>query len=424
MKRKWWMTVVIVCAVVIAALFGRNALAVYEKNGSVIEKSARILQDPKGVCITRIAMIDLSKDWDMEEILRVCQEYEKQQKHLNQYIAAKIAEMSLEEKLAQMMILTNENDITDSILTKYQPGGIILFSKDFKGKSVAQVRERVDTLQTFMKLPLFIGVDEEGGVVSRIAGMAEENLPHFQSARVLYETGGIEAVQKENHEKAIFLKRMGINLNFDPVADVVENKEAYMYDRSASGETNQVAEYVETVITAMKQEKIGTSLKHFPGYGNNVNTHKTFAVDKRKLSIYRKRDFIPFQRGVAAGADMVMVSHIVMSAVDKDNPASLSLKVHDLLRKDLGFSGVVIADDLNMGAILNSMTLEEATLKALAAENDMIFSADFMASMKGAKAALEQGKLTEQQIDESLKRILRMKINLGLIVVDEEQNEK
>lgn len=416
MRQNWRMTAVIVFAVVVAMLSG---LALSEKNKSIIEENAWILENRRGACITCIAVIDLGKSgWDVQEVLRVCQERQKQQQQISRFISAKIAEMSLEEKLAQMMILTNENDITKDILTKYQPGGIIFFSKDFEGKTVAQVRERVDALQAYVKLPLLVGVDEEGGEVSRIAGMAEENLPGFQSARVLYQTGGVEAVQKETLEKAVFLSKMGINLNFDPVADVVQKRSAYMYDRSASGEADQVAEYVETVIAAMKQAGIGTSLKHFPGYGNNVNTHKTYAVDKRKLSTYRKKDFIPFQRGIAAGADMVMVSHIIMEAVDKENPASMSLEVHDLLREELGFSGVVIADDLNMGAILKSMTLEEATGKALAAGNDMIFSADFMASMKGAKKAVRQGKLTEKQINESVMRILKMKINQSLIAVE------
>lgn len=360
--------------------------------------------------------IDLSKQ--AEEEKKQKQEEEKREA----YIAECIGKMTLEQKLAQMMILTNEKDITKNNIERYQPGGIILFGVDFTGKTIQEVKERVDKLQSYADLPLFIGVDEEGGVVSRVSGLKEENLPVFKSVRSLYQEGGITAIKEEAVVKAELLKKMGINLNFDPVADIVTDSRAYMYDRSAAGSAKQVSEYVETVILTMQEEEIGSCLKHFPGYGNNVNTHLEFATDTKELSSYRKEDFLPFQAGIAQKADMVMVSHIVMKAVDEKKPASLSEKVHELLRNELNFSGVVIADDLNMRAILNRMSIKEATAKALIAGNDMIFSADFEESMKGAAEAVEQGELTKQQIDESVARVLRMKWNRRLIVWNGSKN--
>lgn len=356
---------------------------------------------------------------DMGQTMSTALEQKNQTDCVNQYLTEILSEMTLEQKLAQMMILTSERDITKTMLATYQPGGIILFSKDFDGKTAAQVKEQIEGFQADADIPLFIGVDEEGGEVSRISGMQDEKVPVFQSARQLYETGGTEAVYKDAIDKTKFLASMGINLNFAPVADVVENESSYMYDRSASGDPEEVAGYVAAVVDAMALENMGCCVKHFPGYGENANTHLVYAIDQKELSDYRNRDFIPFNRGIAAGADMIMVSHIVMTTVDAAKPASLSPSVHVLLREELGFDGVIMADDLNMRAVLNQMTLEEAAAEALAAGNDMIFSADFNAAMQGAKKAVEAGKLSVEQIDASVTRILKMKINQELISIPE-----
>ena len=340
------------------------------------------------------------------------------EKKIIEYIEKKLEEMTLEQKLAQMMILTNELDIHASNLQTYQPGGIIFFEVDFSGKTMNQVGNRIDTLQSYMQIPLFVGVDEEGGDVSRLKTLAESNIPVFRGARVLA-TQGEDAVKQDTLQKMQYLKEMGLNLNFAPVADIVNSGSSYMYARSAGGDAEVVSEYVENVLSVMQEQQVMGCIKHFPGYGDNVNTHDGFAHDSRTLAEYKEKDFLPFQAGIETGADMVMVSHIVMESVDKNNSASLSVKVHDILRDDLDFDGVVIADDLNMQAILKTMTIEEATAKAFLAGNDMIFSADFAASMKGAMNAVNQRTLSEEQIHESVSRILRMKIENGLIVLDE-----
>ncbi len=340
-----------------------------------------------------------------------------QERMIASYVDNQMETMTMDQKLAQMMILTNENDIIASNLTTYQPGGIIFFEVDFKGKTIANVRNRVDTLQSYMQIPLFVGVDEEGGEVSRLKTLAETGLPGFEGARVL-SNKGMDAVLSDTEVKMQYLKELGINMNFAPVADVVENPNSYMYLRSASGDAKVAAEYVKTVLSVMQENQVVGCVKHFPGYGDNVNTHAGIASDNKTILEYRERDFVPFQAGINAGVDMIMVSHITMNAVDGEKPASLSSKVHDLLREDLEYTGVIIADDLNMQAILNTMTIEEATAKAFVAGNDMIFSANFAASMKGARKAVAEGSLTEERVDESVRRILHMKIENGLIEIN------
>lgn len=358
-----------------------------------------------------------------EDTIRQAKELAEQervrQREEDAFLEECIAGMTLDEKLAQLMILTNEKDITAKNLQALQPGGIIFFGTDFKGKTVEEVRERVDMLQSYMEYPLLVGVDEEGGAVSRVSGLTDEGLPVFRSARELGEEGGTKAVREETALKCRLLKSMGINVNFDPVADIVTDKKAYMYERSAGSSADAVAAYVSAVLQEMKGENMISSLKHFPGYGNNGNTHRSDIRDKRVLADYEASDFLPFVAGMEEGADMVMVSHIVMEAVDSDNPASLSLAVHELLRKQMDFDGILIADDLNMKAVLGKMSLEEASGRALAAGNDMIFSADFEASMKGAGEAVNAGMITEEQIDASVKRVLKMKLEHHLITVRE-----
>lgn len=355
----------------------------------------------------------------MEEVRKLAQKKQEEEQRAQQkreaFLNGCIREMTLEEKISQLMILTNEKDMTEENLQKEQPGGIILFDADFNGKTTDEIAERIERLQSHMKYPLFVGVDEEGGEVSRVDGLSGKEPVAFASARQLGNAADWDALRDETVRKAGLLASMGINLNFDPVADIVTEKNAYMYERSAGSDAETVCAYVSAVLQAMKHENIMSCLKHFPGYGNNGNTHRGYITDKRKLQSYREADFIPFQTGIENGADMVMVSHLVMSAVDRKHPASLSVKVHKLLRDEFAFEGVIIADDLNMQAVLSHMTLEEASGKAVAAGNDMIFSADFAVSQKGILNAIEEGTVTEEQLDRSVKRVLQMKLEHNLL---------
>lgn len=361
-----------------------------------IEKDAVGKGHPEGLNLT-----ELEKQKQVEK--------EKQDRVIREWMQG----MTIDQKLAQCMILTNEKDMTAWNLGTYEPGGVIFFGVDFNHKTIAEVAQRVDSLQKCVDMPLFVGVDEEGGEISRVKGLSDEDVPVFESARELNKKGK-DIVVIDTRQKVTLLQQLGINLNYEPVADVVTDKGAYMYQRSAGGDAKEVARYVEQVVSVMRGNKMGSCLKHFPGYGNNGNTHAVSVTDKRSLQTYREKDFLPFETGIAAGADMVMVSHITMQAVDDKNPASLSPAVHQLLRDELHFEGVVIADDLNMQAIRKRMTIEEATGKAFEAGNDMVFSADFAASMRGARAALQEGRITEEEIDASVMRILRCKLQLGL----------
>ncbi|MDE6435437.1 MAG: beta-hexosaminidase [Lachnospiraceae bacterium] len=418
--KKYLLLAVALAAFVLLYQWADSHIAVTEKwiqeKYSVYTGYGMKTENRKAVLVSSFQME--KRVMEMEEAKKLALKKQEEEQKQDAFLNACIQEMTLEEKISQLMILTNERDIAEENLRKEQPGGIILFDADFNGKTIDEITKRIDLLQSYMKYPLFVGVDEEGGEVSRVDGLLNKEISEFASARQLGNTADWNALTDETTRKARLLASMGINLNFDPVADIVTEKNAYMYERSAGSDAKTVSAYVAAVLQAMEHENIMGCLKHFPGYGNNGNTHRGYIMDKRKLQSYRESDFIPFQTGIENGADMIMVSHLVMGAVDRKNPASLSVKVHELLRDELAFDGVIIADDLNMQAVLSHMTLEEASGKAIAAGNDMIFSADFAVSQKGILDAIEEGTVTKEQIDISTKRVLRMKLEHNLLTME------
>ena len=165
----------------------------------------------------------------------------------------------------------------------------------------------------------------------------------------------------------------------------------------------------------MKKHKIGAVLKHFPGYGNNADTHVGMAVDHRSLEELENRDLLPFAAGIQAGADAILVSHNIVTALDPEYPASLSSAVHDYLRNVMGFAGVIVTDDLVMEAITQAYGAEEAAVLAVLAGNDLLCSSEYPIQYPAVLDAVRSGRISMQQLDESVMRILQWKKELGLI---------
>ena len=206
-------------------------------------------------------------------------------------------------------------------------------------------------------------------------------------------------------------------MNLAPVADVSTDPADFIYDRALGQDTQATADYVTDVVTAMRDCGIGSVLKHFPGYGSNVDTHTGIAVDQRPLEQFESADFLPFSAGMAAGdgTTAVLVSHNIMTAVDESLPASLSPAVHDLLRDELGFDGVVMTDDLAMDAVAAYSTDGAVAVMALQAGNDLIITTDYRTQIPKVLEALESGALSEETIDTACRRVLTWKQNLGLL---------
>ncbi len=326
----------------------------------------------------------------------------------------RIDEMSLAEKVGQMFLVRCPEDAVEGI-TDYYVGGYVLFAKDFDEETKVSMRKKIALYQEVSKIPLLIAVDEEGGSVVRVSKYPEFRESTFLAPRELYMQGGMERIITDTVEKAELLLSLGINVNLAPVCDISRNRAAFMYARSFGGTAEETAEYVTAVVETAKETGLGSVLKHFPGYGENADTHEGMVYDTRSYETYVENDFKPFCSGVEAGAGAVMVSHNIVQCMDEDVPASLSSEVHRILREELSFDGVVLTDDLYMDAIQDFTGKEAAAVTAVLAGNDMLCCTDFDVQIPAVIAAVEDGRIPEDQIDASVLRVLKWKAELGIL---------
>ncbi len=323
--------------------------------------------------------------------------------------------MTLEEKVAQMFIGRCPEENGAKLAKEYQIGGYILFARDFKDKTKSEVINNINSYQDNSKIPMFIGVDEEGGTVNRVSRYKAFRAVPFWSPQALYKEGGMPLIITDTIEKCTLLKSLGINLNFAPVADLSTSATDFIYDRTFGLDAAATAQYVETVVETMKNEKMGSVIKHFPGYGNNEDTHTGIAYDNRSYESFVQSDFIPFKAGINKSVSMVLVAHNVVYCMDETYPASLSKNVHKILREELGFDGVIITDDLSMeGAKAFAENVDIAVL-AINAGNDLLCTTDFQTQINSVITAVKNGVIKEERIDESVLRILQLKIDLEII---------
>ena len=347
--------------------------------------------------------------WIPLRTLKVVKRYEDEQ------IEALIAKMSLEEKVAQLLMVRCPKDGFQQLQSQYQFGGYIVFDANISPFTKEEFVANIQAIQNSSKIPVLIGVDEEGGDVIRFSRYLDYRSTPFLSPQQIYAQGGMQAIIEDTEEKSDLLKAIGVNMNFAPVADVSENPFDFIYSRTLGKDASLSAQYVQNVVQVMKQKQIGSVLKHFPGYGNNEDTHTGSSIDNRSLNSFQNRDFLTFQAGIEAGSDCVLVSHNIMASVDAQMPASLSLPVHKILREQLHFDGVIITDDLIMQAISDTYGDANAAVLAIQAGNDMIISSAYEIQYNAILDAVHNGNIALDQVDKSLFRILKMKYNLKLI---------
>ena len=323
----------------------------------------------------------------------------------------KMSTMSIDEKIGQMLLVRypDNNQIND--LKKYQFAGFVFFSKDFKDKDQNEVKKMINDLQNNSKIALLTAVDEEGGLIIRISNNEKLVYEPFKSSRDLYQEGGFDLIKIDTIKKSKVLYNLGINLNLAPVVDIATNPDDYMYERSIGLDASKTSTYASTVITASKNTGVSYTLKHFPGYGNNSDTHLNTSNDERTLEQIMESDILPFQSGINALAEAVLISHNTIKNIE-DTPASLSKKIHNLLTEDLKFTGVTITDNLDMGAVSN---IDNVIIKAIKAGNDLIITSDYENQIKDIKNALDNQTLTIEEIENHVKKILAWKYYKGLI---------
>lgn len=334
-----------------------------------------------------------------------------------------LAGMSLKQKIGQMFIVSTdsldpkaETETTDTMLAalkEYNPGGVVLFS--FNLKTRKQVMNFISDMQATASIPMFIAVDEEGGSVARVANNEKMKTTVFPSMMEIGNTGDTEKAYQLGKTVAEDISALGFNLDFAPVCDVLSNPDnTEIGDRSFGSDPQLVASMIEKEIRGLHVGGVATTLKHFPGQGSSdADTHKGYSDLDVTIDVLRNREFTPFKAGINAKSDLVMVSHVALSDITtNEEPASLSqLMVSEILRDELGYDGVVITDAMNMKVITKFYSASEAAVKAVEAGDDIILMPDDLPeAFNGIQDAISEGRLTEEQIDEAVGRIIKVKL--------------
>ncbi len=340
-----------------------------------------------------------------------------------------LARMSLDEKIYQMMFVTPESivegidtciaagDATREAIEKYPVGGIIYFDKNIKNAS--QLKEMISNTKSFSKVPLFIGVDEEGGSVRRLGDKAELNMTQIGDMSDFGKNGDSLKVYSAAKTIAEEIKEFGFNVDFAPVADVLTNSEnTVVKKRSFSSDVGKVAVLASSFVCGLQDNGISACLKHFPGHGGTAgDTHDGYSENSASKEEILKNETEAFKKGIKDGCDFVMTGHISMpNLTGSDLPCSLSkVAIKELLKDEYDFEGVVITDALNMGAISQNYSSAKAAVLAVSAGNDMLLMPMDLEETFNAIKENVGGKISQTQIDESVLRILRIKVKRGII---------
>ena len=370
--------------------------------------------------MTQTSEVEPEPETVSEEETTTVEEYTDEEL-LDEIVDACIMEMSLEDKVAGLFIVTPEaltgvskvvkaGDGTKEALEKYPVGGLIYFKQNIQSKE--QITEMLANTVSMSKYPVFLAVDEEGAGVARVADAL--GLTKVDSAAEIGESGDANNAYNTYKEIGTYLTEYGFNLNFAPVADVLTDLDNdAIGERSFGSDPTVVSSMVASSVTALEEVGVTACMKHFPGQGDaNGDTHEGLASSDRTLEEIKATELQPFAAGMEAGAQMIMVGHFTVPAIDEDNtPASLSKKViTDLLREEMGYNGVVITDALNMSAISQYYDSAQACIMAFKAGADMVLMPeDFEAAYEGVLAAVKDGTISEARINDSLRRVYRIK---------------
>lgn len=346
--------------------------------------------------------------------------------------------MTIEEKVGQLFMVDFESldktkgsyyefrEITDEMkesLQKYHVGGIVFFGRNIENRE--QTKTLIEEVQKESKYPLFIGVDEEGGDVARIANNENMKTTKFPTMEEVGSMNDSEYAYNMGATIGKEVKELGFNLDFAPVADVRTNENnKEIGSRSFGDSAKLVSKMVKEVVNGLQDQNVSATLKHFPGHGSaGEDTHEGSVNIDNDLNRLRQVDFVPFKAGIKAGVDFIMVSHVSISRVTENIvPATLSsLVMKTMLRDELGFHGIILTDAMDMKAITETYTSQEAAIGAIEAGADIVVIPDnFEEAYHAVLSAVEEGTLEEERIDESVERILETKIKRGLILSDTE----
>jgi len=335
--------------------------------------------------------------------------YPEAEKYLNN--------MTMEERIGQMFFPRfNKSSSADDIKNR-KPGGFVLFAYDFKyDEEYIQnyIKEIQKLALEYNGIPLGLSVDEEGGTVCRVS-LRHRKEGKFPSPQEIYEKSGIEGILKIDQEKRDLLRKFYLNVNLAPVADVSYNESDYIYDRTLGRLPNETAYYIAKDVEGYVDDNFTCCAKHFPGYGNNIDTHGDIAIDNRSYEIFQNEDFLPFKAAIEKKIPMILVSHDIVLCKDTQFPASISPTWHNILRNELEYSGLILTDDMSMQAIKKFTNNESEAVLAVLAGNDIILTSDYHMHYDAVIQAYYEGKIPDEIINTACRRILAWKLRYGII---------
>jgi len=335
--------------------------------------------------------------------------------------------MTKEQRIGQLFFPRFNNQTKDSDITTKFPGGFVLFEIDFEEKENV-VKNNIEYIQNLsqkaMKLPLGIAVDEEGGEVVRVSNFHRKN-GRFPSPHDIYTLSGLEGILAIDQEKRDLLRKFKVNVNLAPVADISEDPEDYIYKRTLGYPLKETMTYIEKDVEGYVKDNFTCCAKHFPGYGNNVDTHGEIAIDNRTYQNFLEKDFKPFQSGISSNIPMILVSHNIVLCKDQKYPASISKVWHDILRNNLNYSGLILTDDLSMEAIKKYSGGMSPAILGVNAGNDIILTSQFYEHLNATIEAVNNNTIPMEVIDRACKRIIAWKIKyLGARYIEDDGKDK
>lgn len=332
-------------------------------------------------------------------------------------IRERLDAMSLEEKIGQLLIIGFEdsvmNDVTKRMIEEYKIGGFILFARNIVDENqLLNLINDLKTTNTENPVPLFISIDEEGGKVSRLP-KAFKRLPE---SKVLGDINNPDLSYEYGQLLGNRLNKVGINLNFAPVLDINSNpKNPVIGNRSFGSTTEVVIQNGISVLKGLESTGVVPAVKHFPGHGDtSVDSHANLPIVNKTLDELEGLELQPFKSAIEEDVDMIMVAHILFPGLDNIYPSTMSKSIlTDLLRGNLGYNGVVISDDMTMGAIIENYTLEEAAFKFLKSGGDIALIChgqdNPISVINYIKDNIKNGEITVEEIDDKVYRILSLK---------------
>ncbi len=381
-------------------------------------KKIFVLSIISSLVILTLIFINIKNDVNLEKVEeskeKVLSKQELEENEINHIMNS----LLLEEKLGQMIIVGFNGYEVDSdfknLLETYKVGGVILFKRNIdNAEQLLNLNNNIKSINSKNKLPLFISVDEEGGRITRLP----KGSTKFPSNQVLGKENDKNLSYEIGKKIGTQLNDFGFNMDFAPVLDIYSNpKNTVIKDRSFGTDSEIVKTLGTATMKGLQDANVISVVKHFPGHGDTtVDSHIGLPVvdhDKQRLDEF---ELIPFKEAINKGADAVMTAHIVLPNVDESKkPATLSkIILTDILRDELNFNGVIITDDMEMGAIANNYGTKNASVEAIKAGADIILMCHTkekqIESLEALKEAVNSGEISIKRIDESVKKIIKLK---------------